>query len=110
MNGVGCVRGGGVRQLSGGSGGTTTDYVNLASNPFHGSKGEGIAGTPRYIFNGTSVVDTGVEGYPNGSFARGAPGNAGGGGTDSDISANQMNSGGGGGANWSGGQGEELER
>ncbi|MGZ5483432.1 MAG: beta strand repeat-containing protein [Pyrinomonadaceae bacterium] len=105
LSGMG-FRGGGVRQLSGGSGGTTADYVNLASNAFHASKGEGIAGTPRYIFNGTSVVDTGVEGYPNGSFARGAPGNAGGGGTDSEISTNQMNSGGGGGANWgAGGQG-----
>ena len=105
LSGMG-FRGGGVRQLNGGSGGSTTDYVNLASNPFHGSKGEGIAGTPRYIFNGTSVVDTGVEGYPNGSFARGAPGNAGGGGTDSETSTNQMNSGGGGGANWgAGGQG-----
>lgn len=107
LSGMG-FRGGGVRQLSGGSGGTSTDYVNLASNAFHASKGEGIAGTPRYIFNSatSSVVDTGVEGYPNGSFARGAPGNAGGGGTDSEISTNQMNSGGGGGANWgAGGQG-----
>lgn len=105
LSGMG-FRGGGVRQLNGGSGGTDTDYVNLASNAFHASKGEGIAGTPRYIFNGTSVVDTGVEGYPNGSFARGAPGNAGGGGTDSEVSTNQMNSGGGGGANWgAGGQG-----
>lgn len=107
LSGMG-FRGGGARQLAGGSGGTTTDYVNLASNAFHGSKGEGIAGTPRYVFNPTTstVVDTGVEGYPNGSFARGAPANAGGGGTDSEISTNQMNSGGGGGANWgAGGQG-----
>ena len=50
--------------------------------------------------------DTGVEGYPNGSFARGAPANAGGGGTDGNPSANDQNSGGGGGANGgAGGQG-----
>lgn len=107
LNGMG-FRGGGTRQLTGGSGGTSTDYVNLASNNFHASKGEGIAGTPRYVFDPTTsaVVDTGVEGYPNGSFARGAPGNAGGGGTDTDIAANQQNSGGGGGGNYgAGGQG-----
>ncbi|PPS43279.1 isopeptide-forming domain-containing fimbrial protein [Chroococcidiopsis sp. TS-821] len=92
-------RGGGGRGLTGGSGGTGTDYRNLATNNFHGAKGEGIAGTPRYVFNGTSVTDTTVEGYVNGSTARGAPGNAGGGGTDSNPTANDQNSGGGGGSN-----------
>jgi hypothetical protein len=82
-----------------------------------GVKGEGIAGTPRYVFaGGTVVTDTTIDGYPRlksgdthtpigtyatpltisnidgGSRARGAPGNAGGGG-------NQHNSGGGGGGN-----------
>ncbi|MEM6251356.1 MAG: GEVED domain-containing protein [Cyanobacteria bacterium P01_D01_bin.156] len=78
-----------------------TDYVSLATNPYHGSKGEGIAGTPRYIRNDvtTTVTDTGIEGYPNGSFGRGAPGNAGGGSTDPKSSANAANTGGGGGAN-----------
>ena len=68
---------------------------------FHGSKGEGIAGTPRWLWNAatSAVVDTGVEGYPNGSMARGAPGNAGGGSTDGHPSANDENSGGGGGGN-----------
>ncbi len=100
VNGLG-FRGGGTRQLSGGSGGSNTDYRNVATNNFHGGKGEGIAGTPRYVYDTPSnlVVSTGVEGYPNGSTARGAPGNAGGGGTDGNTSANDQNSGGGGGSN-----------
>jgi hypothetical protein len=73
-----------------------------------GVKGEGIAGTPQFVFDGTKTIDTGTDGYPRlrssdtyttssgttegGSRARGAPGNAGGGG-------NQHNSGGGGGGN-----------
>ncbi len=107
VNGMG-FRGGGTRQLSGGSGGSNTDYVNVATNNFHAGKGEGIAGTPRYVLDPVfgTVTDTGIEGYPNGSTARGAPGNAGGGGTDGDTSANDENSGGGGGGNGgTGGQG-----
>jgi fimbrial isopeptide formation D2 family protein/uncharacterized repeat protein (TIGR01451 family) len=107
LSGMG-FRGAGVRQLTGGSGGTSTDYVNVSTNNFHGNKGEGIAGTPRYVYDAPTdtVMNTGVEGYPNGSTARGAPGNAGGGGTDTDLAANQENSGGGGGSNWgAGGQG-----
>ena len=96
-------RGGGARQLGGGAGGTGTDFVNLATRAFHGSKGEGTAGTPRYVYDpvGLAVVDLGAESYPtgSGSFARGAPGNAGGGGTDSNPTANDQNSGGGGGGN-----------
>lgn len=105
-------RGGGARQLagsnSGGTTGTGTDFVSLSTQNFHGSKGEGTAGTPRYVYdpNGPAVgtvdvVDLGVEGYPtaSGSTARGAPGTAGGGGTDSNPAANDQNSGGGGGGN-----------
>ncbi len=91
------------------------------SGPFFGSnasKGEGIVGTPRYLFvpaavgvatNGAgAVLDTGVEGYPNGSLARGAPGNAGGGGTDGDPgnanpNGNDQNTGGGGGGGYAAG-------
>jgi uncharacterized repeat protein (TIGR01451 family) len=51
----------------------------------------------------TSVFNTGIEGYPNGSMARGGPGNAGGGSTDGNPAANDENSGGGGGGN--GGEG-----
>ncbi len=78
----------------------------------HGVKGEGIAGTPRYVSlkrapdNGgtAAVVDLGAAwgGYPTGAastgdYARGAPGNAGGGGTYWDGAAD--NGGGGGGGN-----------
>jgi uncharacterized repeat protein (TIGR01451 family) len=97
-------RGGAGRKLGGGTG-SATDYVTLATDATNGSKGEGIAGTPRYLANAafTAVTDTGVEGLPNGSYARGAPGNAGGGGTDANPSANNDNSGGGGGGNGSAG-------
>ncbi len=55
-------------------------------------KAEGVAGTPQLVYNGAAQVNTGVDGYPNGSRGRGAPGNAGGGG-------NNQNGGGGGGGN-----------
>jgi uncharacterized repeat protein (TIGR01451 family) len=92
-------RGGAGRQLAGGAG-ANTDYRTLATAALNGSKGEGLAGTPRYIFQGTGTpLDTLVEGYPNGSYGRGAPSNAGGGGTDGESVSNQQNTGGGGGAN-----------
>ncbi len=98
VDGLG-FRGGATRTLTGGAG-AYTDYRTLATNNANGSKGEGIAGTPRYVFTAPGTrTDTGVEGYPNGSHARGAPGNAGGGGTDRNPAANDQNSGGGGGAN-----------
>ena len=89
------------RQLGGGAGGTSTDYVNLSANPFHGQKGEGIAGTPHYVYDSrtATTVNNAVDGYPNGSTARGAPGTAGGGGTDPHPTGNDQNTGGGGGAN-----------
>jgi uncharacterized repeat protein (TIGR01451 family) len=102
----------------GGGGTSNTDTYPLAEDeafrtdgniPRGGVKGEGIAGTPLYVFDGNSTINTGIDGYPRlpaadsyttvvanntngGSRARGAPGNAGGGG-------NQHNSGGGGGGN-----------
>ena len=98
-------RGGGGRTLTGGTGASQTDYITLATFASNGSKGEGIAGTPQYLVNSTlsALINTGVEGLPNGSYARGAPGNAGGGGTDANPAANDENSGGGGGGNGSGG-------
>jgi uncharacterized repeat protein (TIGR01451 family) len=98
-------RGGGGRQLGGGTGASQSDYITLSTFAANGSKGEGIAGTPTYLANSTltALINTGVEGLPNGSYARGAPGNAGGGGTDANPSANDENSGGGGGGNGSGG-------
>jgi uncharacterized repeat protein (TIGR01451 family) len=105
-------RGGGGRQLTGVGAGTTflsTDFATPATVATNGSKGEGITGTPRYIYqhgaaigapaSGNVPLDTGVEGYVGGSYGRGAPGNAGGGSTDGDVTANQDNSGGGGGGN-----------
>jgi uncharacterized repeat protein (TIGR01451 family) len=99
VDGLG-FRGGGAQQWTGDTGGASTDYVNVSTNTVHGVKGEGIAGTPRYVYDSTgTVVNTGAEGYPGGSTARGAPGNAGGGGTDGKVSINEQNSGGGGGGN-----------
>ncbi|AFY59171.1 conserved repeat protein [Rivularia sp. PCC 7116] len=112
-------RGGGGRQLTGADrnvapGLLETDFRSLsqfqANEPqlegTNGSKGEGTAGTPRFMFNSTntSLENSGVEGYPNGASGRGAPGNAGGGGTDGDPLGdfrfpNGENTGGGGGGN-----------
>jgi uncharacterized repeat protein (TIGR01451 family) len=94
-------RGGGGRGLGGDGGPNDDDYRSLATDNCHAPKGEGIAGTPRYMWDEPRnlLVDTGVEGYPNGSQARGAPGNAGGGGSDGNCSANDQNTGGGGGGN-----------
>lgn len=70
----------------------------------HAGKAEGIAGTPQFVFNGSAVVDTNggstADGYPGGDYARGAPGNAGGGGNDW---SNGNDSGGGGGGNFGNG-------
>jgi uncharacterized repeat protein (TIGR01451 family) len=123
-------RGGGGITLRGTTGVLDTDYVTNspaalpvlttgdapAGSGTNGSKGEGIAGTPHWVAPALSSIapsstalSTGqavVEGLPNGSFARGAPGNAGGGGTDGDPTANDYNSGGGAGGNGgTGGQG-----
>jgi uncharacterized repeat protein (TIGR01451 family) len=96
-------RGGGGRMLTGGTG-AATDYLTLSTDATNGSKGEGIAGTPHYLANAaiTALITTAqtyAEGLPNGSYSRGAPGNAGGGATDADPAANDQNSGGGGGGN-----------
>ena len=98
-------RGGGGVVYSGAGGNilfvSATDYRNQTAYTVHGSKGEGIAGTPRNmldLFQSTSTITGGgSEGYPNGANARGAPGSGGGGGTDGNPAANDQNSGGGGG-------------
>ena len=92
-------RGGAGRKLSGAAGTSKGDYRTLATTTANGSKGEGIAGTPRYINDNGVLLDNIVEGYPGGSYARGAAGNAGGGATDSDPTSNDQNSGGAGGGN-----------
>ena len=78
-------------QRGGAGGHSAADTAVTATAGVHGNKGEGIAGTPL----GTTAGD----GYPGGDTARGAPGNAGGGGTDANPAANDENSGGGGGGN-----------
>ena len=103
-------RGGGGVLLRGGTGTIATrDFVTVSppndsisgQKGFHGSKGEGIAGTPRLINlnNYGSLQKNIAEGYPGGSFGMGAPGNAGGGGSDDAHPLNRNNSGGGGGGN-----------
>lgn len=97
-------RGGGGRSLGGGTG-SNSDFVTLSTNNANGQKGEGIAGTPAFVWNGVvadgtaGVINTTTEGYPNGSSSRGAPGNAGGGGQDGSPGGNSQNAGGGGGGN-----------
>ncbi|WP_354584898.1 T9SS type A sorting domain-containing protein [Hymenobacter sp. UYCo722] len=114
-------RGGAGRQLRGDNSGTTsgTDYRSSVGLNTGGTKGEGIVGTPRYINDPAYAAANGVfldtrtatagyptllpaaraDGYPSGDNGRGAPGNAGGGGTDANPVANDENTGGGGGAN-----------
>ena len=110
----GGFRGGAGMQLNGGVGGANTDYRLAAPTTYTGAartgtaaaKGEGVAGTPKWVESGTTFLQTtaGV-GYPSGtagtdgSMAHGAPGNAGGGGTDGNPTANDQNAGGGGGGN-----------
>lgn len=100
-------RGGAGVQLDNGTG-TNQDVTIVSptdaniSTAFgrHASKGEGIAGTPRHLNSNYSSRLSGTnEGYPGGSFGRGAPGNAGGGGSDDANPNNTRNSGGGGGGN-----------
>ena len=108
---------------NGASRGSRDDWMgDYSSAGGGGGKGEGIAGTPRYLANkvtaygsklvnavasgGIGSVDNTAEGYPGGSRARGAPGNAGGGGADgapAGTNNNQYNSGGGGGGNYAAG-------
>lgn len=108
-------RGGAGMQLQGG-GGANTDFLATAPATYTGAarsgwdapKGEGVAGTPLWVESGGTYLNTGTD-YPSGtaadgSMARGAPGNAGGGGTDGDPQTaspggNDQNAGGGGGGN-----------
>lgn len=124
LDGLG-FRGGGGVTATGLSTGLRTDTVTVspatlpnlsgggdpvpAGNGANGAKGEGIAGTPHWVAPAIrSIVPTStaissgqaiVEGLPNGSQARGAPANAGGGGGDANPVANDQNTGGGAGGN-----------
>ncbi len=103
-------RGGSTRKLDGDGALSYEDYRTQSLLQANGAKGEGMVGAPRYVYFNGDLVDTappaGTDGYPEGSRARGAPGNAGGGGTDGNPLTNHENSGGGGGGNGgTGGQG-----
>jgi uncharacterized repeat protein (TIGR01451 family) len=113
VDGVG-FRGGAGMQLTGNAAGANTDYQFPGPANYGGTgqagtdaaKGEGVAGTSKFVeYGGTYLRTINGVGYPSGtantdgSMAHGAPGNAGGGGTDSHPSANDQNAGGGGGAN-----------
>ncbi|WP_310394508.1 Ig-like domain-containing protein [Hymenobacter sp.] len=101
-------RGGAGQQLGGAGGVVSTSYRNSATLNTSANKGEGTTGTPRYLNDNGTRLDTRAsgllpaglsDGYPSGDRGRGAPGNAGGGGTDGRPSANDQNTGGGGGSN-----------
>ncbi|MGD1068146.1 MAG: hypothetical protein ABR975_15160, partial [Vulcanimicrobiaceae bacterium] len=110
-------RGGGVSTANGAPTAVlNSDWVDSSqmngagTAPGNGSKGEGVAGTPDYLFYYTSftapatpasptVTSGTADGYPGGDQSKGAPANAGGGGSDMDPVANDQNTGGGGGAN-----------
>ena len=104
-------RGGAGMQLTGGTGSngdywqtSPTAYTGVAEGGVDAAKGEGVAGTPKWVESLGIYLQT-TSGYPSGttgtdgSMARGAPGNAGGGGTDAHPAANDQNAGGGGGGN-----------
>jgi uncharacterized repeat protein (TIGR01451 family) len=96
-------RGAGGRNRPLNDGALTNPYRTTDASGRHAVKGEGIAGTPQFVHNDTgptdtapgTVVDLGAQGYPNGDYGRGAPGNGGGGGAS--ISNNSRDNGGGGG-------------
>jgi len=74
--------------------GSSSNIITTTDNTLSSGKGEGISGTPRFMWNGINAVDYGINwiGYMGGDYGRGAAGNAGGGG-------NIHNAGGGGGGN-----------
>ena len=81
----------------------------------HASKGEGLAGTPRWLLFNGERRDTrpgtdskrSSDGYPNGSMGRGAPANAGGGGNSLALDNSQHSGGGGGGGGAPGASGRD---
>jgi uncharacterized repeat protein (TIGR01451 family) len=101
VSGLG-FRGGAGLQFTGDAATTSsnTDYYFSSTSTFNGMKGEGTAGTPLKVNDGTTTAAAGADNYTNGSVGRGAPGNAGGGSNDfAHNSDNGLNAGGGGGSN-----------
>ncbi len=106
VSGLG-FRGGGANEYTGGAG-LLTDYVTSDTVATNAEKGEGIGGTPLWVYNSSTGDSKVTDTLPStgASFGKGAPLNAGGGGTDNNPSANDENTGGGGGGNGgAGGQG-----
>ena len=83
---------GGYGPVAGSGTNTNSVYVATSASTSSVGKGEGIAGTPRFMYDGYKDFDSGEEGLPGGSYGKGAPANGGGGGND-------HNAGGGGGGN-----------
>ncbi|MDF1821281.1 MAG: hypothetical protein P1U64_06910 [Alcanivoracaceae bacterium] len=83
----------------------------------HASKGEGLAGTPRWLLFNGDRRDTlpgnddkrSSDGYPHGSMARGAPANAGGGGNSLALDNSRHSGGGGGGGGAAGETGRDPQ-
>lgn len=83
----------------------------------HASKGEGIAGAPRWLIQDGAVSDTLPattrsslsDGYPEGSMGRGAPGNAGGGGNSLSLDNREPSGGGGGAGGRDGSAGQDAQ-
>ena len=76
----------------------------------HASKGEGIAGTPRWLAARPSPGGaSGSDGYPHGSMARGAAANAGGGATSLSADNRRPAGGGGGGGGEAGNPGLDRD-
>ena len=83
---------GGYGKIGASSNNINSVYVIPSTDTRSVGKGEGVAGTPRFMWDGYNQVDNTDEGLPGGSYGKGAPANAGGGGND-------HNAGGGGGGN-----------
>ncbi len=103
--------------------GSENDYRYRAPDPRelaagygqHGGKGEGLAGSPRWLVQDNRVREPrqvprgGSDGYPGGSMARGAPANAGGGGNSLSLDNLEVSGGGGGGGGRVGEEGRDVE-
>lgn len=101
VNGRGFRGAAAVQWTGGADADATPDHVATLASDQHATKGEGIAGTPRWVLNESTGLrqDNGATwvGYANGDQGRGAPGNAGGGGDN--RNGTRDNGGGGGGGN-----------
>lgn len=114
VSGAGFRGGAAINSANSRAGGAFGD-LNYVYNPAAGNggvKGEGTAGTPIVVFDGTAALVNYsallTQGYAAGSGGIAAQGNAGGGANDGEPNAgnNQYNAGGGGGSNGgAGGQG-----